>query len=216
MLIPIEKVIELAGPINGACHIGAYVGEEKPIYDKAGIKNQLYVEANPFLFRDLQQNVGRENAFNYLITDTDDQSKDFNLIYSDDMTNKGCSSIFTMSPTMINYYPMIKQRNTIKLKTITLDTLIKRHNKNFSDYQFLNMDVQGAELLCLVGMTEALKHFKVLSMEFATVKLYDHQCLLNDLDNFLKLHNFERVETVFASDTGAGQFWGDCLYLKGK
>ena len=77
-----------------------------------------------------------------------------------------------------------------------------------NDYNFLNIDIQGAELKCLKGLGEYLNYIDYLYLEVNTEKVYEDCCLLNELDEFLT--DFERVETKLYEKYG----WGDCFLLR--
>jgi hypothetical protein len=74
---------------------------------------------------------------------------------------------------------------------------------------FLNIDLQGAELKALKGMGEVLRQFKWAYLEVNKAELYKGCALVEDIDMYLLGYGFKRVETKW---TGAD--WGDALYVK--
>ena len=90
--------------------------------------------------------------------------------------------------------------------TTTLDTIVKDRNIRAN---FLNMDIQGAELKCLQGFEDGLKMIDYIYAEVNTKELYAGCAQLPELDAWLAARGFKRVEI---SMTGWG--WGDALYVR--
>lgn len=196
-------------PIDGVIHIGVYVGEELSIYEEAKIPPNriIMIEGNPSLYEELVKNVGdRAITFNSVISDKCGPA-DFHLIYSDDNTNKGCSSLLTLGKHA-ELYPMCKEVGKIKVETTTLDSLLLSYYLDPINFNFLNMDVQGAELMVLKGSPICLRGFDFIYTEFSKVPLYNEGTDLDKLDEFL-YDDFVNVERVYAHEV-----WGDCLYIK--
>jgi hypothetical protein len=55
--------------------------------------------------------------------------------------------------------------DVLKTKTITINTLFERESLNFSDYDLLNIDTEGAELQVLEGIGDNLKSFEYIIIE---------------------------------------------------
>ncbi len=55
----------------------------------------------------------------------------------------------------------------MKLKTSTLDTIIKKEQINVNKYNFLVVDLQGAELLALKDANEMIKSCKFMYIEIS-------------------------------------------------
>ena len=207
--------------IKTALHIGAYTGEELSNYASWGFKKVIWVEANPQMYIELCDNLtktdyGIENiTFNELISDKDDEPTDFHLYYWQD--NRGMSSIFKMvsgSAGQITAQECEKRfyNKTIKLNSITIDTLFERNNLDF-DIDFINVDTQGAELLVFSGATKLLENVKCINSE-ATFFSHDYEngVYFNDLYDYLKKFGFVHIGNPSVSgDTS----WGDSFFEKG-
>jgi hypothetical protein len=90
-----------------------------------------------------------------------------------------------------------------------MDSLINENDINVSDYDFINLDIQGAELLALKSFGELIKNFNYIYTEVNIASIYKNCALITEIDEYLNNYNFERVETTIT------QFeWGDALYLK--
>lgn len=205
MIIPFEKILEkLPEKPKRVVHIGGYLGEEKAIYDKHGI-NSFFVECHPDLYKQLANNVGAENCCNYAVSSNDFRKTTFYKVESFDRTNRGCGSL--LRPGGILKNPYLEQLEMTEVVTITLDTL----NELFGPFDFFNCDAQGNELNILRHGHDFLSNpeLKGLFMEFTTVSLYEGDCLLPELDEFLAKYDFQRVITEFATSE-----WGDALWIK--
>ena len=95
------------------------------------------------------------------------------------------------------------------MKTKKLDSIFKLNEIKFEDYDFINIDIQGAELLALKGFEEGLKHIKYVYTEVNTGEVYKNCAKLDELDAFLLDRNFERKEINMTRCE-----WGDAFYVK--
>jgi hypothetical protein len=96
--------------------------------------------------------------------------------------------------------------NSFIQKSKLLKNIIPNYNISFN---FLNLDIQGAELMALKGGTKAIEHAKVIYLEVNTEEVYKGCALITELDNFLDTYKFKRVITEM---TEYG--WGDAVYIK--
>jgi hypothetical protein len=92
------------------------------------------------------------------------------------------------------------------MKTTTLQDLIPQT----CDYNFVNFDVQGAELHAMKGLGDLINKVQYIYTEVSFVKLYKDSELLPDLDAFLKNSGFRRV--ALKRVTGKG--WGEAFYVR--
>lgn len=74
---------------------------------------------------------------------------------------------------------------------------------------FLNIDIQCAELLALKGMTKVINNYDYIYLEVNKEHLYKDCALIDEIDSFLNTFNFTRVETFWTDYN-----WGDALYIK--
>jgi valyl-tRNA synthetase len=98
---------------------------------------------------------------------------------------------------------------TIKVKSSRIDTLIKENSINIQDYDFVNIDIQGAELLALKGFGDCLRSVKYIYTEVNTNFLYKDCALVSQIDEYLEKYEFKRVATAMTKYE-----WGDALYIK--
>ena len=206
MLIPIEKLVEYHKPKN-VIHIGAHLGEEVDYYYNYGVDQSLWVEANIDLMRQLQSNISRyrnARSINAVLTDKDDQDVIFNI------SNNGTSSSILDFEYHKIAHPDIFYVGKREMKSRTLNTIFLENSIPFELYDFMNVDIQGAELLMLKGATEILPHLKCLYLEVNQKEVYKGSPMVEELDEFLKNWKFNRVETKWFEETG----WGDAIYKK--
>jgi FkbM family methyltransferase len=228
MMLDLTQLLEKYNiKIKGIVHVGAHEGMETPTYVRAGIKDVILVEANPFRFSNLTEslNTGRYNincspltyaqfnsaeaeilkgykAFNYAVSDKEDGTITFNLSNYDG----GTDSIFKINEwgrdsSWVPYAHIAE----IEVPTTTLDRLVENKEK----YNFLNMDVEGAELVVLRGANEFLKHMDCIMLETQDKIRFEGSCTRQQLIEFLDGHGFELKEY---HDTG--KEWGDCFFVK--
>jgi FkbM family methyltransferase len=196
---------------KGVLHVGANVGEEAPVYDELKIPKVMWIEANPDIFETLKANVAKyENQFalNECIGDVNGEEVLFHV------SNNGSqsSSILELGTHKIAH-PEVHYVKDIPMQTRRLDYIFSANdNPEEPFYDFLNLDLQGAELKALRGMGDLLYQFKWIYSEVNQAELYKGCPHVNDLDLFLNAFKFKRVETKWCGNTG----WGDALYIKGR
>lgn len=204
MLITFKDIISNYGKPNGIIHIGAHKMEERSSYLDCGIENIIWIEANPLLAKNNEQIISKsEKIFQYAISDQDNKIYDFKI------TNNGESSSILDLNLHKYYYPDIHVIDSISVNSKRIDTLVKENCINIKDYDFVNIDIQGAELLALKGFGSLLKNIKYIYTEVNTNYLYKDCCLINEIDDYLSKFNFRREETLLTQGE-----WGDALYLK--
>lgn len=208
MLIPLNKIIKQLNDndinITGVLHIGAHDCEEITVYEKLLLKPKHIVWIDGYMPKVIEcKNKGIPNVYHAIISDVDDKDVTFNV-----SNNIQSSSILELG-THSFYHPSIKYTNKIQCKTTTIDTFFDINGLDASKYNFWNMDIQGAEMLALKGGLKSLQYVDMIYLEVNTSEVYIGCSLLKDIDAFLQLHNFKRVELFITSCT-----WGDALYVK--
>lgn len=206
MLIPtIFSIFPECIPKNGILHIGAHLCEERTLYNTINIRDNdiLWIEAIGEIAEYVRKNNENINIIQAVITDKDDENVNFMIT-----NNKESSSIFNFG-THTAEHPQVFEIERRLLKSITLNTLFDRNNIPYGRYDFINIDIQGAELKALKGATSILPHIKAIYAEVNEKMLYEGAALLPELDEYLGLFNFKRVITNM---TRHG--WGDALYIK--
>lgn len=191
---------------TGIIHVGGHYLEERSDYQKMGLYNTIWIDANDDIVTELLKNTSLydgEKILHCLASDTDNQEMKFYV------TNNLCSSSMLKLETHQNHYPHIKVIQVKEYKTKRLDTLFTENNISFTDRNFMNLDIQGAELLALKGCGKILDSVKYIYAEVNVEHLYENCCLVDEMDAYLKQFGFNRVEIEMTS-----QKWGDALYIR--
>lgn len=202
---------------RGVLHVGANVGEERDVYLELGIKKQIWIEANPTIFLKLKSNISNNPqavALNYCVSDKKEKVK-FNI-----SNNASQSSSILELGTHATVHPDVHYIDSVEMEAYPLKEIIQAHiyrnpstgfYEGMEDYDFLNLDLQGAELKALMGLEDILSQFKWVYIEVNKDHLYKGCPLVEELDAWFADHyGFRRVETKWAGNTG----WGDALYIK--
>jgi FkbM family methyltransferase len=201
----IENIREiLLNKITGVIHVGAHDGEERTFYDDINCPIVDWHEANPFMFHRLQQNLSnhpRHRSFNHAVSNCNGRVK-FNI-----SSNDGESSSILPMKLHSQIYPSIHYIGEVEVNCVTLDSV---YNIEPILFNFLYMDVQGAEYNVLEGSKKLLQnHIQYIYSEVNFYELYEGCKLMSDIDELLSQFGFVRTHLV---DSLNG--WGDALYQK--
>lgn len=195
---------------KGVVHIGAHLAEELDFYEKAGASRVMWVEANPVIYEKLVEkfairtNTGVQHSLiNKCLSDQDGQVVNFNI------TNKTQSSSMLNLQEHLKYYPDIKVVSTMSMTTTTFQKVAETTSFNPKLYDFLCIDVQGAEMNVLRGFGDLLGTFSKICIEVNEEHLYENGALLADIDKHLNLYGFVNKLTVMTEAK-----WGEALYVK--
>jgi FkbM family methyltransferase len=202
MLIPEQTLLPyLKYKVSGAIHIGAHTCEELQFYYNLGLddNNIIWFEANPKLVEDNKKRLPNIKINQAMLAENDGEERSFMI------TNNGQSSSFLEFGTHKELYREVYEIDRIKLKTSTLDSY-----KLPSNYNFINIDVQGAELHVLKGSLETLKHVDFLYVEANIHEVYIGCGMLKELDSLLEPLGFIKEINTVSESSG----WGDVLYIK--
>ena len=193
--------------IRGVIHIGAHMMQERNAYLRCGLDNTIWIEGNKNIYEKICKLVKNTNerVFSYVVSDKDDEEVDFNIT-----TNNGqSSSILKLGQRHLIEHPNVLVSKTVKTKTRRMSTIIKSNNIQIENYNFLTLDVQGAELLVLKGFGNLLNKFDFICSEVNADYLYKDCALIGEIDDYLLSFGFQRKETEMTRHK-----WGDALYVK--
>tara|TARA_R100000005_G_C4974553_1_gene186386 strand:- start:407 stop:1030 length:624 start_codon:yes stop_codon:yes gene_type:complete len=192
--------------IKGIIHIGAHHGQEIEEYIDNGVQDILMFEPVSHNFEILQEKLKDANANiqAYQVALGNEKKEGVTMYLSD---NNLISSSVLKPKVHLQLHPGVGFPGTEEVEMQRLDSF-SEDTKNFN---FINMDVQGYELEVLKGGAETLKHVDYVYCEINRDELYEGNAFVEDLDEFLKDYNMERVETDWS-----GTLWGDALYVRKK
>jgi FkbM family methyltransferase len=191
---------------RGVIHIGAHEGKEAAKYEQLGFEKVVFVEANPAVFERLRRNVeGRPGvvAIQAAVADRDGEVQ-LNVTSFDQS-----SSILPLGKHA-EVYPDITVAKTVTVRARRLDTLLAENGLRSEDYNVINIDIQGAELLALRGAEETLRSIEFINTEVNLAELYQGCALLPDLERHLAERGLHRA----AIATPWHPTWGDAIYVR--
>ncbi|MEG4231952.1 FkbM family methyltransferase [Microcoleus sp. Pol11C3] len=191
---------------RGIIHIGAHEGKEIARYREMGVQRVLFVEANPVVFERLKTNIAGSphvRAVNCAVSNINGTS----TLYVTSMDQS--SSILPLKEHQ-KFYPEIKEVERVVVESRTLDTLLEELQIDAAEFNILNIDIQGAELLALQGATNVLRYIEAINTEVNYEELYEGCALIDEMDDFLEMCGFDRVATT----TPFHPSWGDAFYVK--
>ncbi|MCC5606699.1 FkbM family methyltransferase [Nostoc sp. CHAB 5834] len=191
---------------RGVIHIGAHEGQELSDYLAMGVEKILYIEANPIVFERLQKNIANYPNVQAVCCAIGNENGTVTL----HITSMDQSSSILPLKVSSEIYPMIKETEQITVPCKTIDSLLEELNLNPADFNILNIDIQGAELLALQGGTKTLKYIEAINTEVNYEELYAGCALIDEIDDFLETYDFERIATT----TPYHPSWGDAFYTK--
>lgn len=207
MLIPLRDLADrYRMHITGVLHVGAHTGEEAEAYNELRIPTVVWIEANPEVIPELERHVGRfgHHVVHALVSDVDDLETTFHV------TNNRQSSSILQFGTHRVVSPDVHFTHDVTMRAFRVDTLEKAGVFNGAGLNFMNLDLQGAELHCLRGAERQLERTDYIYTEINVDELYKGCVRLPELDRWLAEREFVRVETAMAGNAG----WGDALYVR--
>ena len=200
MLISVEELVR-AWSIkpSGVIHIGAHAAEESLGYMRFGWGPVIWVEANPQLIERIRESIPDEDlVLCAALWDESGQLIDLNV------ASNGQSSSLLRPALHLKEYPEILFNSQIKVHSQRLDSILTQIPN------FLNIDVQGAELHVLRGLGQLIDSLDYIYTEVNDKELYVGCVKLSDLEKFLKINGFRRVCLRRCGKSG----WGDALYVR--
>ena len=192
---------------KGIIHVGAYDGKDIKLYQTLNISRIFFIEANPTVFERLKANTTRSSVdvtvVNYAISNQNGKV----TLYVNSMVQS--SSILPLKHYR-DIYPNIKETHQLIVESKTLDNLLEELELSPTDFNILNLDIQGAELLALQGATNLLKYIDVVYTKVNYEELYEGCALAEEIDEFLAQTGFGRVAIAKPFHPS----WGNAFYVR--
>lgn len=203
MLIPLESLVKKYNiKFKGILHVGAHECEEINDYERYIQRDKiLWIEAlkNKVDFCKARfKNINIENA---VVSDTVE-----NVSFK--VANNGQSSSILDFGLHSHYHPQVHYVKEFICETQLLKNILPKYE---IDYNFLNFDIQGAELKALKGMEAYLEKVDYLYTEVNSEQVYKGCALVTELDEYLKKYGLLRVETKWTNYK-----WGDAFYIRSR
>lgn len=190
--------------VNGVLHVGAHNAEENIQYVRNSWFPVIWVEAQNKLADDLRNSL--DSRSNRIIDAAvwDKNDIELELIIT---SNSQSSSLFELGNHKENY-PDIIEIERVSVSTKRLDSLLTEAECP----NFINIDIQGAELRALKGLGTLLKVIDCAYLEVNKEEVYLNCPRVSEIDIFMKENDFKRISTRWVLFKG----WGDAIYLKDK
>lgn len=205
MLISVGELVSRFGiQPNLILHVGGHLGEEHEDmstfdWGKGGI---FWVESQKDLCDQMRTKFS--GSHNVVINATVWSSNGLKKLFYDNL-NTQSSSLYQLG-THKESYPDFVEVNQREVITSTLDSLQDIPH----GVDFINLDVQGAELEALKGAKRILGDVSWIYTEINRKHVYQSCPLVKEIDEFLRTQGFRRVATRWAF----GEDWGDALYSR--
>jgi len=184
-------------------HLGAHLAEERNDYLTLGWGQSeiVWIESQPNLIEKLQNLdlMPNERVMQATVWDISGVNLTFNV-----SNNSQSSSLFNFGTHQSNY-PDIGYEFSFEVKTSRLDEIFP-FERNF---EFVNLDLQGAELRALIGMGTLLSKTKWVYSEVNKEQVYKGCSEIEELDSYLATFGFLRQGTVWMPSVG----WGDAIWV---
>jgi len=192
---------------RGVIHVGAHQAGELDEYLRLGFAKILYVEANPSLIPALREKAamhpGKVFVVHAAATDVD------GLAHLHVTSMDQSSSILPLGKHL-EIYPSIREVAKVEVRSRRLDTILAEEGLAAADFNFLNLDIQGAELMALRGAPALLSGMAAVNTEVNLQELYKGAALLGELEGFMAEAGFNRAAMV----TPWHPTWGDAFYVR--
>jgi FkbM family methyltransferase len=182
-------------------HVGAHKAEELDAYLYAGCKHIFWVEAQKDCVNELRSRLDPlvNTVIEAAVWSEDGVELKFNIA-----NNSESSSLYEFGTHQASY-PKISFSGNLMVQTRKLDSVIPKS----ATIDFVNLDIQGAELRALQGFTQSLRRVKWIYSEVNSKSVYEDCSLVDEIDEFLENFGFRRVCVRWWKKDG----WGDALYI---
>jgi FkbM family methyltransferase len=203
MLIPFDFILKKYElNITGILHVGAHDCEEIGAYEEViGRDKILWVDALHDKVESCKERIPNVIIEEAIVSDVEEP-----VMFH--RANNGQSSSILEMGLHTHYHPGIDYVESIPGNTQLLKNIICKYD---IPYNFINLDIQGAELKALKGMAEYLPSIDYIYSEVNADYVYKDCALITELDDYLATFGFVRVETEWSHAQ-----WGDAFYIKPK
>jgi FkbM family methyltransferase len=203
MLISLHELVKKYNiQFKGILHVGAHECEELKDYNLYITNDKiLWVEALPNKVEQCKHKYPNILIENAVVSDKIETVK-FNV------SNNGQSSSILDFGLHSHFHPQVHYVGSFQTETKLLKDILPKYNIK---YNFLNFDIQGAELKALKGMGSYLNDVDYLYTEINSDYVYKDCALVTDLDDYLSKFGLKRVETKWTTCK-----WGDAFYIRSK
>ena len=197
---------DLALPLRGVVQVGAHRGQELASFRELGARCVIMIEALPSVAAELQAacaEFSEVSVINCAVSNSEGEAR-FHVA-----NNEMSSSLLELHEHKTIYTDIIETEE-IAVKTCSLDQILAESGVEPATLNFLNIDVQGGELLVLKGAMKTLEHIELINLEVNFAELYRGCPEIEDIDAFLSESGFVRLS--LSCDYHIT--WGDAVYAR--
>jgi FkbM family methyltransferase len=204
MLISLHDLVKKYGVrFDGILHVGAHECEELNDYLRyVPMEKILWVEAMEGKVALCKQRIPGVQIEQAVASDCAEEVT-FNI------ANNGQSSSMLEFGLHSTFHPHVHFVASVKAQTCRLEDVLAKYPA--LHFNFLNFDIQGAELKALKGMEAYLPKVDYVYAEVNSDYVYKDCALVGELDEFLGRFGLKRVETAWCENFR----WGDAFYVRG-
>jgi FkbM family methyltransferase len=187
---------------KGIIHVGAHQAEESHLYIREEWGNIIWIEAQENLATELRTRLHPPIHTVISAAIWDQSGVELNLhvasnSQSSSLLNFGVDSKENSNIRMISETPVVTSR---------LDQILE----NVNEADFINLDIQGAELRALIGLGDKISEINFIYLEVNSKQVYENCSLITEIDEYLYKKHFKRVGVRWRLFRN----WGDAIYVK--
>jgi FkbM family methyltransferase len=204
MLIPLREIKRAVKIVpKSILHVGGHLAEESSEYERLFTGATItWIESQSELVDAMRDILKPERNEVICATVWNETGVEKEFYFSN---NSQASSLLKFDQHL-SIFPEILISKVEKVKTIRLDEL----ETKFTNFDFVNLDIQGSELQALEGMGTLIEKVNYIYIEVNRAPIYIDVPQLKAIDKWLKKAGFERVAIRWAHH----QDWGDAFYVK--
>lgn len=177
---------------NGVCiDVGAWIGPTV-LYSANIYKQIIALEPDPKAIKRLKRNLEQNDFNNITVIEKGLSSQNgyTNFGGNGDLGNSESTLLINNKNEFLSYkgrhttYYKEEQDNIIKIKTITIDSLIEEYNINPQNISLIKIDIEGGEIIVVPAIEKFLKKYKpplFISLHFCYLREIDIDKILSIL-----------------------------------
>jgi FkbM family methyltransferase len=197
--------------LKGVIHVGAFDGSELTSYRKLNLFNTILFEPQKQMYNVVKHKcIDDETVHNIALGSEDKEADMFISNKAGGMANGATQSSSILEPKVhLTEHPEITfpEKETIIVKRF--DNFVKSNNIDVSNYNMLNVDVQGYELEVLKGFGDYLNQIDIIIAEVNRNEVYTGCAMIEDIDEYLSQYGLRQASVYWQSAS-----WGDAVYVR--
>jgi len=184
---------------SGVIHAGGHHGEEAAYYESHGVGTVVWIEAEPDAFDVLSRTVACYPGHHCICALATDRDGDERLFYRHRFrggAKRGYCSTLPWNRSVVRNDPVLSRLETFdvcSMPTVTVATALWERGFPPEQFQYLSINVQGAELMVLRGLREYLTPIQWVFCEAESTtdsSRYDGAPVIADVADWLSAHGF--------------------------